>query len=160
MSNDTVIRKASTDDFEALCSLYRKLDQYHVEISPGNFKAFDEPVRPKELLLAKIYDADQVLFVAEHDTQLVGFSDAQLSSNPPYPMFKPRDFVLIDNIYVDPEMRGSGLATRLLAAVKERTRQKGLDAIQLKVYSGNLAATRFYEREGFARFSTTFEIRP
>jgi ribosomal protein S18 acetylase RimI-like enzyme len=159
MSEEVRIREATMEDYEALCGLFHALDQHHVNILPDNFQSFPRPVRSQEQVAVKMADPDKALFVAEAGNRLVGFGDVQRSSNPPYPMFKPREYALIENIYVDPDMRGTGLAHRLLEAVKNWSRRQNLKSIQLHVYSANELAIRFYEKEGFVALSNIYELR-
>jgi len=84
---------------------------------------------------------------------------AMQSSNPPYPMFKPLDFALIDNLYVAPDFRGSGLAHTLFEKAKEWAKAEGLTSLQLKVYNENKGAIHFYEKEGMAPLTTTYELK-
>ena len=156
--NSTEIRRATIDDYEALCGLFAQLDALHVELLPENFRSFDGPVRPVELFREKVSGKNKVLLIALSGTQIAGFVDVQKSSNPPYPMFVQRDFALVDNLYVSPEFRGTGLAPTLFEKAKEWAKEQGLSNLQLKVYSKNEGAIRFYQREGLVPLSTTFEM--
>lgn len=152
------IRKANVDDIESLTPLFKELDALHVEMMPENFKPFEGPTRPVELLQQKVASLDKALFIALQGTKVAGFVDVQKSSNPPYPMFVQRDFALVDNVYVSPEFRGTGLAHNLFQRAKEWAKEQGLLSLQLKVYNKNEGAIRFYQKEGLIPLSTTFEI--
>ncbi len=45
--------------------------------------------------------------------------------------------------------RGQGIGTQLLAQTLQKSREKGLERIELEVYGSNESAIRFYERAGF-----------
>ena len=45
--------------------------------------------------------------------------------------------------------RGQGIGTQLLAQAMQKSRERGLERIELDVYSSNESAIRFYERAGF-----------
>lgn len=61
-----------------------------------------------------------------------------------------RESVLtIDNMYVVPEKRRSGIGQRLLAAAADWGRSEGASEIRLSVVAGNSIAEHFYEGEGF-----------
>lgn len=51
-------------------------------------------------------------------------------------------------------MRGQGVGTALIGAVRERLDPLGLGELSLHVIAGNDDATRFYERHGFSPFAT------
>lgn len=152
------IRKALSGDLEALLPLIKAIDAHHVEIMPENFKAFDGPTRPMELLEKKVASPDNALFIALDGSNVVGFVDVQKSATAPYPMFIQKDFALLDNLYVAPEFRGTGLAHTLLEKAKEWAKEQRFTSLQLKVYNKNEGAIRFYQKEGLMPLSTTFEI--
>ena len=61
----------------------------------------------------------------------------------------------LGNIVTRPELRGRGLAGRLVLDLCDRLRRKGIERIGLNVAEANLSARRCYERIGFthtARF--------
>jgi len=154
-----IIRTASKDDFHQLGGLFRALDELHVAILPDTFQGFDGPVRPTEILERKVGSEDSTLFVAELGKVLVGFVDVQIVQSPNAPMFKPKRFGLIDNLYVQPQLRGSGLANRLFESACDWARNKGLQQVRLKVYEANRGAVRFYEQKlGMQRVDATFQI--
>jgi GNAT superfamily N-acetyltransferase len=152
------IRKADINDLDSLIPLFRELDALHVEIMPENFRPFDGPIRPAELLQSKVISSDKAIFIALNKSKIIGFVDIQKSSNPPYPMFVQKEFALVDQFYVSPEFRGTGLAHTLFEKAKEWAKQQGFSNLQLKVYNKNETAIRFYQKEGLIPLSTTFEI--
>lgn len=58
---------------------------------------------------------------------------------------------VIENIYVDPDRRGEGIGTELLAAAQRALRERGAEALALEAMADNEAALRFYRRHGFDR---------
>lgn len=52
-------------------------------------------------------------------------------------------------MWVHPEYRGSGVAGRLIAAVKQRALARGHRRIVLDVAPENVSAARLYQRQGF-----------
>lgn len=57
--------------------------------------------------------------------------------------------VLLEEAYLDPAYRGSGLGTKFLQAVEEQYRGKAL-RLRLEVSPGNHDAIRLYQRLGFS----------
>jgi len=55
----------------------------------------------------------------------------------------------IENLYVRPEYRDSGIGGELMATAEERLAARGVDAVKLEVLAGNEAAQRFYRRHGY-----------
>jgi ribosomal protein S18 acetylase RimI-like enzyme len=59
------------------------------------------------------------------------------------------DTLLMDGIAVTTEARGMGLGTRLLDAIADEARLRGLTKIRLDVIDTNPRARALYERQGF-----------
>jgi ribosomal protein S18 acetylase RimI-like enzyme len=59
--------------------------------------------------------------------------------------------VWLDELYVDPRERRSGLGTKLLEAAMAVARAQGCVALDLEVEPGHESAVRLYERLGFRR---------
>jgi len=57
----------------------------------------------------------------------------------------------IDELFVSPEMRSSGVGSLLLARAEGELKQRGLVRLQLQLGSLNDRAGLFYERHGFRR---------
>ena len=67
----------------------------------------------------------------------------------------------IDELYVDPEHRGRGHATRLLEELSARSAPglEGMVALALEVTPDNARARRFYERIGFRGANVALQLR-
>jgi ribosomal protein S18 acetylase RimI-like enzyme len=55
----------------------------------------------------------------------------------------------VEQVYVSPDHRGSGVADALLSEAERQIRANGHDAAWLAVVAGNARARRFYERCGW-----------
>ena len=65
------------------------------------------------------------------------------------------DAYYINNIAVDEHQRGNGLGRKFLDQVVETARAEGYRCIELDVTAPNEGAIRFYEKNGFAKISTS-----
>ena len=63
--------------------------------------------------------------------------------------FRGRD-AFIDELYIDPEFRRTGLGRRAMEFVEEKVRALGVNALHLEVDRGNDAALELYRRAGYA----------
>jgi GNAT superfamily N-acetyltransferase len=90
--------------------------------------------------------AEQVAFVAvsgaDHVGMARGFTDFRNDD-------ERRPVVWLIGVYVDPRLRGRGLAGRLSAEVIAWARERGASEILLHVADWNESARRVYERLGF-----------
>jgi diamine N-acetyltransferase len=57
--------------------------------------------------------------------------------------------MLLSKLYVDSQMRGSGVGCRMLAFAEQQCRRRGLGLLWLTVYRGNADSIAWYERRGF-----------
>lgn len=87
-------------------------------------------------------------FVAEHQTNLVGF--AQLALERPARCVSADRPSELHRIYIASSWQGTGLASRLLAAVLSAARGSKSDYIWLGVWEHNPKAIAFYLKAGFA----------
>lgn len=154
-----VIRHATDQDYDEICSLFQALDDYHVFVDPETFQRFPGPPRPLELLKSFLEHPEKALVVAVEGNSMVGFLNCQLSTTPSLPMLRPRTFATVDNIFVVPSHRNRGIGARLVDEAKSWARQKGVEALQLTVYCSNRMAMEFYEKLGFVDVKKTMELR-
>jgi streptothricin acetyltransferase len=59
------------------------------------------------------------------------------------------NFACVDDLAVDAEWRGTGAAQRLMQQAVIWAKEQGLPGIRLETQSNNVAACRFYLRQGF-----------
>lgn len=67
---------------------------------------------------------------------------------------------VIENIYVRPSHRDTGLGADLLAAAEARLLDAGVDRVTLEVLADNEAARRFYARQGYEPHRLELEKAP
>lgn len=65
------------------------------------------------------------------------------------PLWAVRDWLELEDVYVEPAWRGTGLAAALVARVEDWARATGVDTIQLYATASNTRALAFYAKEGF-----------
>ncbi len=83
----------------------------------------------------------RILFVAEQDERWVGVVGAFLRVD-------PQEAQLI-SMWVDPEVRGQGIAERLIGVVAGWAAERGCRDVYLFAQETNARAQRLYERAGF-----------
>jgi len=74
--------------------------------------------------------------VAEVDGRVVGFTML--------------DGDEVEQVFVDPDLHGAGIAAPLLAEAEHRLAAAGYDVAWLAVVDGNARARRFYEKHGWS----------
>src|SRR5690606_19655102 len=84
--------------------------------------------------------SDQVLIVAKESGRVCGYLLASEGWN---------RYGLIDDFAVDRPCRGTGLAAQLMSHATTWTKARGLPGLRLETQANNVAACRFYRRQGF-----------
>lgn len=145
-----VIRRADTDDLDAIVSLWMDMMHEHEE--------FDERVRLsvaadeayRNYACRHIENPEAPVFVADHSGRIIGFCLAYVARS--LPMFRPSSYGFISDLMVMESWRRQGVGRSLLGAVQQWLREQGVRSIQLQVYSRNTAAVAFWSRLGFQDF--------
>ena len=152
-----MIRSAGEGDYGQLLELYGAIDGFHADLMPEMFRRFEGPARSSERFGALISDPGRFFFVAQQGDELSGFVNGSLCDSKPYPMFVPRRFVSVSNIFVRESGRGAGIGKALMKEVWSWTRARGAETVRLDVMSANKDAIEFYRRLGFADLRLTME---
>jgi GNAT superfamily N-acetyltransferase len=133
---ETVIRPARAGDIPVLCRLLERL--FSIE---RDFVV--DPVRQQrglELLLEQGEAAG--LFVAERDGVVIGMCSAQVLIS----TAEGGAVAVVEDVVVDEAWRGHRIGTRLLEAVEQWARGRGLRRLQLLADRTNEPALAFYAR--------------
>jgi GNAT superfamily N-acetyltransferase len=132
------IFQATLKDIDAIAPLF---DAYRVFYK----QASDEELARK-FLTERLAKKDSVIFLCEVESKIVGFTQL-------YPVFSSvtcqKDFILND-LYVDEDKRGKGVAKALLLYAQLYTKAQGFKGLALETQSDNRA--RFlYEKLGWQK---------
>jgi ribosomal protein S18 acetylase RimI-like enzyme len=85
--------------------------------------------------------ADNLVWVADGDNEIVGVL-----------VLSPRDgFMLLVNVAVHPDTRGTGLGKRLLSLAEAEATDRGFTEMRLKTHADMPETVGLYERNGWAR---------
>jgi len=88
--------------------------------------------------------------VAERDGRLVGYA----LYYPVFGSFRTRWRLYLEDLFVEPEARGSGAGVALMAELARRTREGGYYSLDWEVIDWNTPSIEFYERLGSKRIAT------
>jgi len=103
---------------------------------------------------AEIVDPSGVVFLAVKDGDGAIMGYAHLVARP-----AGEDTPLLNRLYVEGTCRGTGLAGRLLAEIRNECRRHGATGLRLGVFEKNARAIAFYRRSGFVVTGvTTFTV--
>lgn len=140
------IRPAQLADIGAIGDVYAELFAHMHTLQPGYYLQ----ARQDEGFIQTMIESDQTaLFVADKDSQILGFIIVQQQKTPPYNCITPHDFAYIIDLVVTKSARGMGVGKQLMQAAQEWSQVRKLDYIELGVLSNNLGAIALYEQLDF-----------
>ena len=152
-------RLATMDDYDAICRLLAQGDRLHADILPDVFQAFPGLARPRDVVAEYVEGKDKDYFLADLDGEVVGCMNIARQVAPGYPMYRRREYAVIENVVVDERHRRQGVGTTLLEEAKRWARDRGLTTIQLGVWAANGPAVAFYAKHGFRVLTQKMELR-
>ena len=113
------------------------------------------------LLWERLAKGDGVMLIAEEASgQRVGLVAARIKDEP-WPVETPDStrYGYVDDIYIEPVARGTGLAQLLLDAIADHLRRAdpNLRRLRINVLAVNRIARRSYEKAGFVPYEIMYE---
>jgi len=155
------VREARESDHGVLMSFHRSLYKAHR----------DQVVAREDLPLIEYHDYERILsddlrallrdqsshvLVAESGDTAVGYITGRVKVEPGRVL--PRRGV-VEDWYVAPESRGTGLGALLLRELEERFRDAGCDLMESATWSGNEGARRAHDALGFREIRVMYRKR-
>lgn len=141
------IRFAATKDIPGIIRLLQQVGEVHHQIRPDLFRAgaqkYDETA-----LNALLADPSRPIFAAMDGETMLGYGFCILQETKDDPVLCDRKVLYIDDLCVDKNSRGSGVAKAIYDAIAAYAKEISCDAVTLNVWSGNDRAQRFYEKCG------------
>lgn len=146
--DDIVIREARDDEAEWIVAMICRMVEdvsHHGGHAPGTAESAQTKLTP--IITSLIQGNDAQFFIAESSQQdRIGVVGAELEMLGG--ALAPRKLLDISVIYVLPQFRRCGIATRLLSKVMSWGKAAGYEECSLNVVSGN-PAKLLYEKQGF-----------
>jgi len=152
------IRIANTSDIPGVLELLRQVGQVHRNIRPDLFRAgaqkYDDAA-----LTELLTDPMRPIFIAAEGGKVLGYCFCIRKDCRNNPIFLDRTELYIDDLCVDENCRGQGIATALYRFVTDYAKETGCTHITLNVWRGNESAQLFYEKMGMQERNITMEMK-
>jgi ribosomal protein S18 acetylase RimI-like enzyme len=142
-ADDIRVRRLLPED----AARYREIRLEGLRVSPEAFgNTFEvENARPIELFADRIRDSETM--GAFEGAEILGVAGLRANQGP-----KESHKGTLVGMYVRPQARNRGVGRRLVEAVMEVARTRGVELLQLAVVSDNEPARRLYARLGFVEY--------
>ena len=150
------IRLACENDIPELIRLLYQVGDVHHQIRPDIFRSGALKYREEELEQL-LQEKNSPIFVLTEEDNLLAYCFCQLRDHRGSTVMTDRKEVYIDDLCVEENCRGRGLAKVLYRYVCAWAKNIGCNFVTLNVWRGNDSAYGFYETMGLTPRSTTME---
>ncbi len=151
------VRFAEKNELEQVNLLRREVNDLHVQGKPEVFKpGFDSALR--DYIYVIWDDPNKKIVVAQEEGEIRGFAVLNHIVKPENPYMYERDFLDIDELAVGAKHRRQGVASALIAFIRDYAREQGYKRIELNMWEFNQGALEFYEAAGFSTFRRYMEM--
>lgn len=145
-------------DRAALLAFVAGIQDYERGLAPQLKTGAEIAASHVETVMARVSERDGVLLMARQGPRPVGFVAAWMSSDDdPLLQDAARSHALIGELFVEEEMRRSGIARALLAAAEAKMAARGARRLRIWAKAGNQAALACYGAAGFAAYEVSLE---
>lgn len=128
--------------------LRRQINEIHAENRPDVFKSgFGQELRNLAYTLLNGENSD--ILVVERNGIICGMACVNYVRRPETLYAMPRNFYQVQEIAVDEKFKRQGVGRELFEYMKKNALERGLNKIELDVWSFNESAIEFYEAMGF-----------
>ena len=152
------IRLAEKRDIPGMIALLHQVGDVHHEIRPDIFRTGCIKYTPAELE-ELLRDETRPIFVAMDGEFVAGYCFCQHREYRDSTALTDRKELYIDDLCVDENCRGKGIAKSLYAHVTDYAKNCGCAFVTLNVWCGNNGAMKFYEAMGMNARSITMETK-
>ncbi len=145
-----IIRKALKSDISYIIQLGEKLHRTELNLEPRLTFVQSEALSH---YTEKINDPDSCILVVEQDSNIVGYS---YSYTKPVQYFthSPRECV-IEAVYLNEEVRGTGIFEKLIQETITWARNKNVVRIKAGIYADNEVSRSAFMKQGFKEYHVT-----
>ena len=131
-----IIRPAEEQDLERVNVLRKQVNDLHVEGKPSVFKAnFYDGL--SDYIYEIQNDDKKEIIVAINEGEIVGYAVLAHINRAETPFMYERDYLDIDEIGVDKDLRRHGVASEIISYILDGAKDKGFKRVQLKMWEFN-----------------------
>ena len=152
------IRRTEEKDIDGILDLLSQVLKVHADIRPDIFVHGTTKYNREELKELIADDDTPVYGAFDENDKLLGYCFCAFKEQPDAAVLVPYKYMYIDDLCVDENVKGKGIAKSLYEYAVERARERGCYEITLNVWEGNDRAKHFYEKMGLKPQKTYMEF--
>ncbi|MCB9798547.1 GNAT family N-acetyltransferase [Candidatus Nomurabacteria bacterium] len=141
------IRKATTEDLGDLLALDAKLDAYRHSNYTAENKAFHDRINPHEPFNEDDLTKSIVLIARDNDSSPLGFIRGTVTNRASHVL---SSLGYIDELFVDEDARGKGIAKSLFEMLESEFKKQGCDHMTTQTDAENDLSRSFYQKAGMS----------
>ncbi len=147
-----VIRKPEEKDLEQLAGLIYRFYLFNEEFDPA-WSMIDNAKEKAKELAQKYYEGEGYTLVAVFEDKVIGYIHADIYRRP---MLVAGKIGVVKELYVLPQYRGQGIASKLVDEMQELLRKEGIDYMAAEFPSANMVAEGFYRSRRFRPYTSLY----
>lgn len=152
------VRFAAYEELARVNELRKQVNDLHVNGRPDIFRAgFPDELR--DFIYTFFGDPLYRIVVAERGGVICGYALLHRIDVQETPFKRPRVYLDIDEFGVDAAYRRQGVASEMIAFIREYAKNEGYDRLELNMWEFNQGALAFYEAAGFATYRRYMEMK-
>jgi ribosomal protein S18 acetylase RimI-like enzyme len=153
------IRPAGAADYDAVARLNAEVQQLHADALPHLFKPASATAFPRSVYDGILAHEDASLLLAVAGGAPVGYAYAEVLARAETWFRCAHRVVYLHHLCVAHRQRRRGYGARLVQAVVDLARARGVAAVELDAWWVNADARAFFARVGFAPLNLRMERR-
>ncbi|MEB3760582.1 MAG: GNAT family N-acetyltransferase [Desulfurococcales archaeon] len=147
-----VVRKVEERDVDQLAELIFRFYLFNEEFDPA--WSMVENARERAREIAELYANGQgYTLIAQFEDRIIGFIHAEIIEKP---MLASGRIGVIKELYVIPQFRGQGIATRLVDELQDMLKDNNIYYIAAEFPSANVVAEGFYRSRKFRPYTSLY----
>ena len=152
------VRFAKESELERINELRKQVNDLHVAGKPEVFKPGFCP-ELRDYIHVIWDDPAKRIVAAETDGKICGFAVLNHIVRLENPFMFERDYLDIDEFGVDAAYRRHGVASAMVAFIRDYAKEAGFRRLELNMWEFNQGALAFYEAAGFQTFRRYMEMK-
>ncbi|MDV4151940.1 GNAT family N-acetyltransferase [Clostridium sp. AL.422] len=150
------IRLAKLSDYRKISVISKELHLYHLENRPDIYKEVRKTIY-RAYFNELLKDRDVEVFVITLDENIVGYSIIRYINLKDIDLLNDKYFAYIDEICIKKAFRRQGLGRIFFEYIYTSAKNKGVDTLELGVWSFNKSAIDFYRAMGMVEKNIRME---